>query len=53
MGEAVLCFVRGNRDAALWTLAVECEYIYPIFVPRVQKIEVRKLALTDFYWLNL
>ena len=29
----------------------ESRRINPL-VPRVQKIKIRKLALTDFYWLN-
>ena len=27
-------------------------YINPL-VPRVQKLKIHKLALPDFYWLNL
>ena len=28
------------------------KYHFNPLVPRVQKIEIRKLDLTDFYWLN-
>ena len=58
----ILC-TFADAAAGLWFISCVCaanNYVAGIkkgkfnpFMPRVQKIIIHKLALADFYWLNL